>query len=257
RYYQDDVRDLKRPNVVDGPTVCPLFRDPHQRLTPAYPIDYQKLARFYTKLLGVTEERIFKKYGQKLKLITKNARGGLKWIVDLHSLRVSGITNLIEAGVPLEVVQMFVADHQVLVTTLHYLKYSPAKLRQYLEAAHDQMINNQDFVGSELFTEALMELAPFLLTQQGLVQGQALMPLCWVTGFGQSTPMVSALAPAAAMAERLKTPLRTNTAPFQEGSVWSMQILDHWPCPSPRADHCCEQLGVHDPQERIGDCPTQ
>jgi len=170
RYYQDDVRDLNRPNVVDGPTVCPLFRDP-TKSDPRLPIDYQKLARFYTKLLGITEDRIFKKYGQKLKLITKNARGGLKWIVDLHSLRVSGITNLIEAGVPLEVVQMFVADHQVLVTTLHYLKYSPAKLREYLEVAHDQMINNQDFVGSELFTEALMELAPFLLTPVGAGTG--------------------------------------------------------------------------------------
>lgn len=170
RYYQDDVRELNRPNVVDGPMVCPLFRDP-TKPDRRLPIDYQKLARFYTKLLGVTEERIFKKYGQKLKLVTKNARGGLKWIVDLHSLRVSGITNLIEAGVPLEVVQMFVADHQVLVTTLHYLKYSPAKLREYLEAAHEQMINNQDFVGSELFTEALEELAPFLLTPAGAGTG--------------------------------------------------------------------------------------
>ncbi|NER66808.1 site-specific integrase, partial [Pseudomonas sp. MAFF212427] len=162
--------------------------------------------------MGVTEERIFKKYGQKLKLITKNARGGLKWIVDLHSLRVSGITNLIEAGVPLEVVQMFVADHQVLVTTLHYLKYSPAKLRQYLEAAHDQMINNQDFVGSELFTEALMELAPFLLTPAGAGTGAGIDAL--MLGDGVWTINPDGICPGTCCSNGggLETPLRTNTA---------------------------------------------
>lgn len=166
RIYQDDVRELSRQKIVAGPDVCPLFRDPG-RADSRLPFDYQKLTRFYSKLLENTQQRIYSKYGQKLKLVSKDEDGKLKWVVDLHSLRVSGITNLIEAGVPLEVVQMFVVGHQVLVSTLHYLKYSPAKLRQFLEIAHERMINDQDFVGSEIFAQSLEELAPFLLTPEG------------------------------------------------------------------------------------------
>lgn len=170
RVYQDDVRDIKRENIVDGPTVCPLFRDPNKP-DNRLPLAYQKLARFYTRVLERTEKRIFDKYGQRLKLVARNEKGELKWIVDLHTLRVSGISNLIEAGVPLKVVQMFVVDHEVLVSTLHYLKYSPAKLREFLELATEQQRDNQNFVGSEIFARSLEELAPFLVTPNGAGKG--------------------------------------------------------------------------------------
>ncbi|MFL9964563.1 hypothetical protein PQR02_26550 [Paraburkholderia sediminicola] len=51
--------------------------------------------------------------------------------------------------------------------TLHYLKYSPAKLRKFILDAHERMVNDQDFVGSELFASSLDELAPYLLGQEG------------------------------------------------------------------------------------------
>ncbi len=169
RDYMQGAREY-RPDVVKGPEISPLFRDPTVADQKS-PIRYTKLARFYTMLLEVVQDRIFEKHGHRLKLVTTDENGKRIWAVDLHSLRVSGITNLIEAGVPIEVVQQYVAGHKVLIMTLHYLKYSPAKLRRFIEDAHLRMQNDQDFVGSQSFIDAINEFIPFLLSQSGAGTG--------------------------------------------------------------------------------------
>lgn len=181
RVFQEDVRESERPADVKGPQIAPLFRDPSAP-DQARPIEYPRLARFYTKVLAETQKRIELKHGHRLKLVIDDGKGKIKWAVDLHSLRVSGITNLIEAGVPLEVVQQFVAGHRTLVMTLHYLKYSPAKLRKFIQMAHDRMLNDEDFVGSELFAAYLDEFAPFLLGQDGAGTGAGFAALQEKTG---------------------------------------------------------------------------
>lgn len=168
--FQRDVSAHELPPNIEGPTVVPLFRDSLSREGDG-PIKYASLCTFYVKALEEGQRRIEAKYGQKLKLVTYDSEGKAKSLVDLHSLRVSGITNLIEAGVPIEVVQQFVAGHQVLIMTLHYLKYSPEKLRQFIASAHQRMMDDQDFVGSEIFIDSLSEMAPFLLGQDGAGAG--------------------------------------------------------------------------------------
>lgn len=169
RVYQKDVR-IRSEKIVRGPEVVPLFRDPFKP-NQDEPFDYARLKRVYTNLLSEVEQRIWRKYGQRLTLVTIGQNGQKKWAVDLHSLRVSGITNLIEAGVPIEIVSEFVAGHQVLVMTLHYLKYSPAKIREFIQVAHDRMVNDQNFVGSEVFIKSLEDFLPFLVTQDGAGSG--------------------------------------------------------------------------------------
>lgn len=166
KFYMQDVRFVREGFNLTGPEITPLFRDPSvpgQKL----PFSYAKLSRYYVALLKETEKRFLEKYNQVIKLVTTNKGGKDVWITDLHSLRVSGITNLIEAGVPIEVVQQFVAGHKTLVMTLHYLKYSPAKLRVFIEEAHQRMQEDQDFVGSQGFIQAITEFTPFLLSQHG------------------------------------------------------------------------------------------
>ena len=174
--YQQDARERERPIGVHNPEICPLFRDPNSP-DLSTPIAYYRLSRFYTAVLEQTQKNIKRKYGQSLKLVTYTSKGNPKWAVDLHSLRVSGITNLIEAGVPLEVVQQFVSGHHTLVMLLHYLKYSPAKLRQFMEDAHERMKNDIDFIGSEVFLESLDDFAPFLLGQDGAGIGAGIQAL--------------------------------------------------------------------------------
>ncbi|MEB0148626.1 VPA1269 family protein [Pseudomonas sp. CCC2.2] len=164
KQYSLDVRELRADRTSTGPEITPLFRDPSTS-EQKQPFTYSRLARFYTRLLQITEERVYTKYGHRVKLVTINEDNKKTWAVDLHSLRVSGITNLIEAGVPIEVVQQFVAGHSTIVMTLHYLKYSPEKLRGFIEEAYLRMQDDQDFVGSETFINAINEFTPFLIGQ--------------------------------------------------------------------------------------------
>ena len=170
RHYMQDVREIRPDANLIGPEITPLFIDPG-KIEQKLPFGYYQLKRFYVLVLKETEKRILAKYGHHVKLITTNDKGKETWVVDLHSLRVSGITNLIEAGVPIEVVQQFVAGHKTLVMTLHYLKYSPEKLRGFIEEAHRRMQEDQDFVGSQAFIETINEFTPFLLSQTGAGTG--------------------------------------------------------------------------------------
>lgn len=170
RHYMQDVREIRPGANLIGPEITPLFIDP-TKPGQKLPVAYQKLKRFYVLLLKEAEKRILAKHGHHIKLVTINEKGNETWAVDLHSLRVSGITNLIEAGVPIEVVQQFVAGHKTLVMTLHYLKYSPEKLREFIENAHQRMQEDQDFVGSQTFIDTINEFTPYLLSQAGAGMG--------------------------------------------------------------------------------------
>ena len=180
-YYADKHAIAERERIQDkGPQVTPIFRDP-TALNPGSPINYSRLVSFYTNALAEVQNRIKRKYGHEVQLVrTYNNR--LKWAVDLHTLRVSGITAMIESGVPLEIVSQFVAGHATLVMTLHYLRYSPLKIREILSEAHEKSLTNMDFLGSEAFMQNLDSFAPYLLGADGPGQGAGMSVLREKTG---------------------------------------------------------------------------
>lgn len=181
-YYGDKHNSAERLRIAEaGPQVVPLFRNP-EGFTKDAPISYGMLANFYVEALAEAQRRIKAKYGHDIQLVTTDADGKLTWTVDMHSLRVSGITQMIENGVPLEVVSQFVAGHATLVMTLHYLKYSPLKIREILATAHQTALSDTDFVGSDLFTENLEAFSPFLLGQSGAGTGPGFSALQEKTG---------------------------------------------------------------------------
>jgi hypothetical protein len=181
-YYGANDDSAERLRVaLSGPQVVPLFRNP-DGLTKDAPITYYILAKFYTEALAEVQRRIKKKYGHDIQLVTFDAAGKPTWTVDMHSLRVSGITQMIENGVPIEVVSQFVAGHATLVMTLHYLKYSPLKIREILSTAHKNALADTDFVGSDLFADNLDAFSPFLLGQEGAGAGPGLSALQEKTG---------------------------------------------------------------------------
>lgn len=147
------------------PKVAPLFRDP-TTLNKTAPVAYERLARVYVRVLEKTEERIKAKYGIDIELTLPKENGkGRAWKYDLHTLRVSGISAMIENGVPLEVVSQFVAGHASLVMTLWYLKNSPGKMREFIELAHDKAEAETDFVGSIDFLQNVDKFSEFLLSK--------------------------------------------------------------------------------------------
>lgn len=124
------------------PSFTPVFADlssdyyrhnSHELIHP--PVSAARLSRLFNALCRETELRM-KREGRSIELtkfVGKDARGSYDErvsIFDLHSLRVAGISRLIELGIPIEIVQEFIAGHQSLVMTHHYRKHSNGFLRQ-------------------------------------------------------------------------------------------------------------------------------
>ncbi len=132
------------------PKFTPIFRDMTAPVSDAQgnsvyvPVSRVKLEALYHAVAEETERRLeakgwpkdairltvrvptcesVRRAGDKREYLTKCA-------YDLHSLRVAGITHLLEMGVPAHIVSEFIAGHMALVMTLHYAKFQPLKLRQ-------------------------------------------------------------------------------------------------------------------------------
>lgn len=118
--------------------IC-LFRDPTvERIPdPSLPVSKQKLLKLWVQLCAETERRInsrVKTESQRVKLVEPGAGGKLRAIHDIHTLRVSGITDLLDRGVPLNIVSEYVAGHATYIMSLWYDKPPPGKIRQTLKA---------------------------------------------------------------------------------------------------------------------------
>jgi len=149
------------------PQIAPLFRDPRSP-DKNRPPSSDKVARLWLRVLRETQDRIKRERGVDIQLTEHNAAGKLVWKYDLHTLRVSGISSMIENGVPLEVVSEFVAGHKTLVMTLWYYKNSPGQLREVIAKAHETAQSESDFVGGSEFQENIERFSPFLLSKNAL-----------------------------------------------------------------------------------------
>lgn len=154
------------------PRVAPLFRDPFAR-NQDIALSYARLSRLFIEVLKETEGRVKKKYDLDITLTKQAENGNLTWRFDLHTLRVSGISAMIDNGVPIEIVSQFVAGHNSLLMTLWYYKNSPEKLRDAI--AKNQALAEQegDFIGGSGFASSVDDFAQFLLSkgQDGRTSG--------------------------------------------------------------------------------------
>jgi hypothetical protein len=127
------------------PKFCSIFRDllsPVQDRTGTSvfpPVTRTKIEYLYHEVAAEAERRLIEKGwprdAVRLTVQVRNCKNSTPPVVtkcsyDLHSLRVAGITHLLEMGVPAHIVSEFIAGHMALVMTLHYAKFQPLKLRQ-------------------------------------------------------------------------------------------------------------------------------
>jgi hypothetical protein len=152
------------------PKIAPLLRDPRQPQSNI-PVSRTKMARLWVAVLHETEKRVRVERRVPQFELTIIKKGQRTWKVDLHTLRVSGISAMLENGVPLEVVSQFVAGHSTLVMTLWYAKFAPEKLREHIEKASKTAHEEADFIGSDAFIENLEKFSPFLLSKDASFRG--------------------------------------------------------------------------------------
>ena len=133
------------------PDICPLFRYPKQE--SFYPPAHSQIARFWGKLCRLWDDKNASwddpKTGQcgkrpgapKLSRLYTPPDGRSTHdvaVYDLHSLRVSRVTVLLDAGLPLGVVSA-IAGHKSLAMTLHYYSAERHTLKVKLHEAFQKL----------------------------------------------------------------------------------------------------------------------
>jgi hypothetical protein len=109
---KDRTRDITRVNPELFPDIFPLFRDPSSNGDKA--ISDTKVLSYWKDLLRHCQVDVNALYGQEYPLITEDGA-----VFDLHALRVTMVTNLLEAGVSPQIVQDL-AGHATWMMTWHY-----------------------------------------------------------------------------------------------------------------------------------------
>ncbi|WP_373032384.1 VPA1269 family protein [Sulfurovum sp.] len=146
------------------PDICPLFRLPVGKITDNQAIDGDRLMKFFIHLLeGV--QAIVNNEGKDITLVTYQKPGSSrkKALFDIHALRVTGISELIEAGVPVDIVAEFVAGHANQVMTLYYNVQKHTKVREELEKARNDINAKETIID---FMEDLDEFEEYLLVNE-------------------------------------------------------------------------------------------
>jgi Putative integrase len=102
------------------------------------PISKSMLVDMFDNLAVATEKRMRRK-GMNITL-TKKTKNNKKpqCLFDIHSLRVTMITRCAELGIPVHIIEEFLAGHQSLATTLHYLVHSPQFVKERILKAIQQ-----------------------------------------------------------------------------------------------------------------------
>ncbi|MEJ6004777.1 VPA1269 family protein [Paucibacter sp. AS339] len=147
------------------PSFCPLFADLSERsykhgdaLTHIYlPVSKAKLTRLFNSICVEVERR----YAEEGKIISitrpdssDTAYQGRSAIFDIHALRVSGISRLIELGIPVAIVQEFIVGHATAVMTLYYNKVLTATARQEIMAGLQADVGDWKYRKEELSKRA-------------------------------------------------------------------------------------------------------
>ncbi len=145
--------DIQLQYAAEGtiPEVYPLFRDPESR--SSHPPTTATIYSYWAALLRHCEPIVREKLGYEEPLILN---GRPRW--DLHSLRVTTVSTLLENGVEPWIVAELVG-HTSVAMTWHYKDVDPRKTHAALQQAHErrrrqaiedlQDLGKTEFIGSE------------------------------------------------------------------------------------------------------------
>lgn len=137
----EDLHENMRDKV---PTVSPLFRDP-LGTTRTRPISDHRLRRFYVDVMRETERRLRERgytlengWNIELTKETEHSSGKIyiSSVHDVHTLRVSGITSLLNKGVSPEVVRVAVSAHRSMAMLMWYFNPQSGQARNVLIDAY-------------------------------------------------------------------------------------------------------------------------
>lgn len=136
---RDELKDLElEPSeALRGqlPRYYFLFRDPANRARPpSEPVSKSRLDLMFQHTL-IEAERRMRARGEDVRFVARNGGRKPHYAFSLHGLRASGITHLLQAGVPVPVLAEFVAGHATILMTLHYARFGPSYVTDVIDKA--------------------------------------------------------------------------------------------------------------------------
>lgn len=124
----DDESAAGKIAAGDAVMIYPIFRDPDNR--NHRPLKPNMVLTYFRSLL----KRVEAKYNLKNSTTLRFFDDGGEPIFDIHSLRVTGVTRLLEMGVPPQVVRALVG-HASIIMTFYYEVISNARLTREISSA--------------------------------------------------------------------------------------------------------------------------
>ncbi|GAA2857848.1 hypothetical protein GGQ99_002332 [Aminobacter niigataensis] len=149
--------EVARANPELYPDIYPLFRDPGVALNT--PVSDNKVLSYWKDLLRVCQPAVNQLFGHEYPLITDAGA-----VFDLHALRVTMVSNLLAAGVPIEIVRDLVG-HATWMMTFHYNGRRSAKLHTTLQEAMQMRSEAHDRLASG-DRDAILEYADEAVTPE-------------------------------------------------------------------------------------------
>lgn len=184
-------REIASADVADtAPDRYYLFRDRTAGSPDMWrgPVTEGRLRRFWLWLMAELEQELARKKitnedGSAIQIVTKWTRGSPdSAIFDLHSLRVTGLTAFVEAGVPIYILSRLVAGHATILMTLYYARTDISKVTEILDEAEITRSQNSQtqlagFLRTLSLSEAQRRVAHNSLA--GIRQAQNTQPSVW------------------------------------------------------------------------------
>jgi hypothetical protein len=120
-----------------------LFRCPITS-TSGSPATSSTLLRFWQTLMDKLEQRL-REQGEDVQIVLRRnptTNQPEQTLFNPHGLRLSGLTSLAEAGVPIEVLSKIIAGHSSILMTIYYIKYGDGYITETLDKAKRQVEDN-------------------------------------------------------------------------------------------------------------------
>lgn len=139
----DDAQGYRNlPEGEEIKKIFPIFPDAAGKRgqDPTLPIAKQKILKMWGRLCLEVETRMNNRATERIVTLARVGPQGKKnpvAIHDIHSLRVSGVTDLLERGVPIDIVQEYIVGHDTrYMTASFYNRRTWESLRAVLDRAN-------------------------------------------------------------------------------------------------------------------------
>jgi hypothetical protein len=167
--HRSEIKNVAPAISEKYPYFYPVFRDLANRFIPERqtPVSSGRMFSFLLNLLDKTEMQLNEEIGpdetpyiliterhKENNLKRRPAGTPKKGIIDLHGLRVTGISNFALAGLPVTIIAEFLAGHVSILMNLYYQKLSISVInsvidKAYLKIKTSPKLSTLDFVRSD------------------------------------------------------------------------------------------------------------